>query len=160
MKIILKLNLPLLSAFVIFLGCACATTPPETTASLSGHQTFAVAPLPAQGPASDPGAASRLNNTVREAIVETLSGKGYKEVDLSAADFIVKLHTEFSPDGLIESSEERILRIEFLDKRSNALLWSKQRGRSSSRTLEPALARKSIVEMLSSVPPSSGSLSK
>jgi hypothetical protein len=132
---------------------ACTTSPEGSGATLSEYRTFAVAPLSNQGPAMDPEAASRLNETIQKAIQEALIGKGYTETGPGEADFIVKLETAFSPDPILESSERRYLIIGFHDRTSDVLIWSNKRGRSSSRTLEPELLHKSIIQMLSGLPP-------
>ena len=95
----------------------------------------------------------RLNEVARAAIVETLTAKGFRETTADAADFVVKVETEFSQDAIFESSEKRHAYIAFHDRINDKILWSAQRGRSSSRTLEPDLVRKTIIDMLAPVPP-------
>jgi len=128
--------------------------------SLSEYHTFAVAPLPSQGPSSDPAAASRLGEVARTAIVETLKGKGFSEAEPSSADFIVQVQTEFWQDQLIESSEKRYITIALHDRHSDVVIWSDKRGRSSSRTMEPEFLQQSIFEMLSALPSSNGAPAK
>jgi hypothetical protein len=140
---------------------ACSTGPQSATdpaATGSGSQrrttyrTFAIAPLPFQSPASDPAAAVRLADVARGAVVESLSAKGFRETDPGSADFIVKGHTEFARDPLIESSEIRLLTIAFHDRATDEVIWSNQFGRSSSKTLDPETLRKSLIELLAGVP--------
>ena len=149
-----------LSAVLLVPGCTTAPTDapqavgsPEPAPRPSEYRTFAIAPMSTQGPSSDPGAPARLNEVARAAIVESLSGKGFRETTADAADFIVTADTEFSRDPIFESSEKRHLYIAFHDRVSQSVVWSAQRGRSSSRTLEPDLVRKTIIDMLAPVPP-------
>ena len=159
-----------MKTWTVFLLCfgavllmpGCTTAPadapqeavsPGTAPRPSEYRTFAIAPMSTQGPSSDPGAPARLNEVARAAIVESLSAKGFQEAAADAADFIVTADTEFSRDPIFESSEKRHLYIAFHDRVSQSVVWSAQRGRSSSRTLEPDLLRKTIIDMLAPVPP-------
>src|SRR5687767_4487263 len=150
-----------LCSSTVLMLIACTTPPQNDTTSgggesrsptLSSYRTFAIAPLPTQGPSSDPAAASRLNEVAHSALMESLTAKGYTSSEADQAEFIVKVETAFSRDPVFESSERRYLIIGFHDRVNDALLWSNERGRSSSRTLEPELLRKSIIEMLSGLP--------
>lgn len=147
-----------LSAALFFSACttAPADVPAQEVFSQPGranqYRTFAIAPLPTHGPSTDPGAPMRLNEVTHAAIVETLTAKGFRETTADAADFIVKVETEFSQDPIFESSEKRHVFVAFHDRISDQVIWSAQRGRSSSRTLEPDLVRKTVIDMLAPVP--------
>lgn len=147
-----------LSAALLFSACTTAPTdsPSQEVFSQPGrasqYRTFAIAPLPTHGPSTDPGAPIRLNEVTRSTIVETLTAKGFRETAADAADFIVKVETEYSQDPIFESSEKRHGTIAFHDRISDQVIWSAQRGRSSARTLEPDLLRKTLIDMLAPVP--------
>jgi len=100
----------------------------------------------------DPAAAARLRDVAHAAVVDTLTSKGFTEVDPASADFVVHLETEFFRDPLVEASEKRYLTISLHNPRNDAVIWSNQRGRSSVTTLDPETLRKTIVEMLASLP--------
>jgi hypothetical protein len=134
--------------FCIFFGCAT----PETHLVITEYRTFAIAPLSTKGSPTDPASASRMNEEVQAAISDTLKTKGYKPTPLSEADFVVSVETSFSPDPLVEDSERRNLMIGFYDRFNHNLVWSNQRGRSSSRTMQPELLRENLLKMLEPVP--------
>ncbi len=148
-----------LGLITLLIASGCTTTPtategdaPAPTKNFDEYRTFAVAPFPPGGPASDPGAAAQLKEVARNAIVETLTAKGFTETDPANADFVVKVQTEFYRDPFIESSEKRHVMIDFHDRQNDAIIWSNQRGRSSSRSLDAETLRKTIAQMLASVP--------
>jgi hypothetical protein len=141
------------SYFITSLFCmffACAT--PETHVVITEYRTFTIAPLSTKGSPTDPASASRMNEEVHDAILDTLKAKGYMPTPLSEADFVVNVETSFSPDPLVEDSERRNLMIGFYDRFNHNLVWSNQRGRSSSRTMQPELLRENLLKMLEPVP--------
>jgi hypothetical protein len=137
-------------AGLISLLIACATA--DKHSAIVEYRTFAIAPLSTKGSATDPASASRMNEEVHVAIVETLKAKGYMPQVLGESDFLVSVETSFSPDPLVEDSERRSLMIGFYDRSNHDLIWSTRRGRSSSRTMQPELLRESVIKMLEPVP--------
>jgi hypothetical protein len=138
------------SATAFCLLIACTTAEPDS--HINEYRTFTIAPLSTKGSSSDPASAIRMNDEVRDAILESLTAKGYMVKALSDADFVVNIETSFSQDPIFESSERRSLMIGFYDKFSHDLIWSNRRGRSSSRTMQPEQFRQSILSMLEPLP--------
>ena len=152
MKSMLLLLLPLLIA-----GCQSgggdSTSHPVPAPSFASYRTFAISDSPSAGPASDPAAPGRLAEPVYQAIVASLTGKGYTEADPATADLLVKHHAEFKADGLIGNTERRTMFIEIFDRHTGQQIWMDKRERSSSQTLPPELLQKQITEALAPFPP-------
>ena len=127
------------AALVLFWLTGCAT-PEETRPKHYPSQfvTFALDPLPKEGPLLDPAATTRLAGPVEHALTQALTRKGYTEATPETADFLVSLQAEFSRDPFCEASERRRLTIEALDRRTREPFWSGAKGRSTTQTSTPA----------------------
>lgn len=142
-----------LAVAIAFLAGACSTTEtPPASPQAPAYQTFSVDPLPTESPASDPGAAGRLNDIIHSAIVQALTAKGYREQPSGAGDIRVKVHTEYYGASINAGSEQRLLAIQLYETAKNLEIWRSNRGRTSPYTLDPALLRKGVLEMLASIP--------
>src|SRR5436190_7564916 len=139
---------------LVFCLClaGCATTPKINTdfkpgTDFSRFKTFALLPLPAQAPASDPGLFVRVAEPARQAVVESLAAKGLREVDRAQADCTINLRGSSLPrveikdwgyttwsyglgtvpvhtgERQIRSYAERTLIIEIFDNHSKELAW-------------------------------------
>jgi hypothetical protein len=150
----MRSGLVILAGIIVLIGAACGT-PERAPVTTGQYRTFSVGSLPLGSPSLDPAAAERLNHTLRAAIVEALTDKGYLEASQADGDLIVKVHTEYYQDFSMTSSEQRALAIALLDSRKNQEIWRTNRGRSSPYALEPDVLRKGVLEMLASVPEAS-----
>src|SRR6266536_6554486 len=72
---------------------ACSTTlkvqtevKPDT--DFTRYHTFALLPLPAAVPATDPGLALRVTEPARQAVIQSLMTKGFKEAERAQADIV------------------------------------------------------------------------
>jgi len=132
----------------------CSTTPKVHTQAQPGadfarYRTFALMPMPATGPASDPGLMLRIAEPARRAVVEALTGRGFTEADRAQADIAVNLRGSSLPkvevtdwgysrtaytrrygpvpvhvgEVDVRSYEERTLTAEIFDNRSKELIW-------------------------------------
>jgi hypothetical protein len=126
------------AGLVLLFVAGCATSEvAQPKPYPSQFTTFALAPLPREGPLSDPSAAHRLAGPVEHALTRALTKKGYTEADPDTADFLVTLQAEFSRDPFCEASERRRLTIEVLDRRTREQMWSGAKGRSTTQTATP-----------------------
>ena len=153
----MKTLFSLFSLLLVSFAAGCATTGNEdpvaaSAIDVSHYRTFALGPLPTQGPASDPGAPARLGAAARDAVVQTLNAKGFHQAPENQADFMVNFVGEFMPDPLIESSERRILTINLMDRATQQEVWSTYRSRSSSKTYTADELRALITSMLAPLP--------
>jgi len=78
---------------------ACATTPKvysdyNEAVNFGAYKTFAILPLKASGSGIDPGAALRLTQPVQQAVRDTLTSRGLREVAREQADFAVSVRGE------------------------------------------------------------------
>jgi len=81
---------------------ACTTVPDVRTnyspaANFAGVKTFAVLPLPTQAPGTAPDTMMRVAGPARQAIVDAMTAKGYREADRESADILVGVHGEVIP---------------------------------------------------------------
>ena len=136
MKILIQLSLTVVIAGLLALGSGCKTGPFHKQGfDCSHYHTFAIHPLPTTGTPRDPTIVARLGPTVRQAVEETLAGKGFKEVPRSEADFQVSLLFDYLPvpEDEYGRHERRMLEIEILDGKSNEVVWSDWRHRTTDR---------------------------
>jgi hypothetical protein len=165
---------------------ACSTTPKVHTQAKPGadytrYRTFALMPLPATGPASDPGLMLRLAGPARQAVVEALAAKGLTEADRAQADIAVNLRgqslpkTEVSDWGYravpvygvmgrrygyagsrdvdARSYEERTLNIEIFDNRTKELAWAGWSTSEASGEIKVEKLQEAIRRILAEFPP-------
>jgi|SRR4051812_34150804 hypothetical protein len=141
------------AAVGLLVGCA-STDENYSHGQRSPHvyHTFAITLAPSNGPATDPGAMARLTNPAMDAVRSSLLAKGYTESRPSDADLLVKLHAEFKPDVLTETTEQRSFIIDIVDRRTGDRVWTGRRDRSSSATLDADTVQKVITDTLASFP--------
>src|SRR5262245_25749514 len=99
----------------------------------SEFQTFAVSMPNPQGAAYDRAALSQLAPVATDAVVSSMTSKGYHEAPVENADLLVRLGGKFAPDfkaeysqmtGVLtpnvtpESAQHRVLAIDILDSRT------------------------------------------
>jgi hypothetical protein len=176
----------LLAGMALFLP-ACSTTPKVQTQAKPGgdyssFRTFSLMPLPASGPASDPGLMLRVAEPARQAVIEALTAKGFTPGDRANADFAVNLRGQSIPrvevtdwgyhavptygrwgayravgyrDVDVRTVEERTLSIEIFDNKTKELAWV---GWTKSETTGPVKTEKlqaAIRAILAKFPPGS-----
>ena len=156
MKRLIQLALNVAATGLLVLGSGCQTGPSQKRGlDFSQYHTFAIRPLPATaGTPRDPTIVTRLGPTARQAAQETLLSKGYKEVPQGEADFQVSLLFDYLPEHEDESGrlERRVLEIEIIDSKSNEVVWSDWRHRTTDTTMSPDAARKVVADMLKRFP--------
>jgi hypothetical protein len=156
MKMVTQLTLTIAMAGLLALGSGCQTNPGHKKGfDFSQYHTFAIRPLPTTGTFRDPTMAARLGPTVRQAVQETLAGKGFKEVPQNEADFQVALMFDYAPVAEDEfgRKERHMFEIQILDSKSNEVVWAHWRDRTKDRTMSAEAARKVVSEMLMPFPP-------
>ena len=170
-------------SLALILLSACASAPPVKTSTEPGldynrYRSFALLPLPKDGPASDPGLMSRIAEPAHAAVVEALSAKGLKEADMSAADLAVHLHgrsvpktqtTDWGyksgPDDYgrrqvmsaernveVEHYDERTLTIKIFDNRTKQQVWSGAKTANTTGRLDARKLQEAIHTVLASYP--------
>jgi len=180
-----KSSLCLLLALAAFWpGCTFTPkvhTKPRAGVDYSRYRTFGLMPLPATGPASDPGLMLRLAEPARQAVVEALTAKGFTETDRADADFAVNLRGESLPKvevtdwgynrttysrygepipvhvGRVETRtyEERTLIVEVFDNRTKELVWVGWSKRKTTRPIKVENVQNGIRNILAEFPPAS-----
>jgi len=156
MKILVQLTLTVAMAGLLALGSGCKTRPFHKQGfDFSHYHTFAIRPLPATGTPRDPTIVARLGPPVRQAVEETLAGKGFKKVPQSEADFQVSLLFDYLPvaEDELGRHERRTLEIDIIDSHSNETVWSDWRQRTTDITMSPEAAGKVAAAMLKPFPP-------
>ena len=156
MKIVTQLTLTVAMAGLLVLASGCQTGPVHKQGfDFSHYHTFAIGPLPTTGTTLDPTIVTRLGPTARQAVQETLAGKGFKEVPQSEADFQVSLLFDYAPvpEDEFGRHERHMFEIHILDGKSNKVVWAHWRHRSTDRTISAEAARKVVAEMLMPFPP-------
>jgi hypothetical protein len=155
MKILLPLALNVAMAGLLTLASGCTGPVHKPGFDFSHYRTFAIRPLPTAGTSRDPSIAVRLGPTARQAIEETLAGKGFKQVPQSEADFQVSLRFDYLPihEDELGRDERRRLEIEIIDSKSNEVVWSDWRHRTTDRTMPPEAFRNVVAKMLKPFPP-------
>jgi hypothetical protein len=154
-KIMKTLNqfIPLIAAVGLLLfGSGCASNPTVKPGfDFSRYHTFAILPVTARGTYEDPSIVSRLSRPVQETVVNTLSAKGFKQVQDSEADFLVKLLFDYQPDQ--GRYENRMFDLQVIDRQSKEIVWSDFWHRKTDTTLPEAVVRKGVAGMLKPFPP-------
>jgi hypothetical protein len=156
MKVIAHLPLTIAMTGLLALAFGCETGPVHKQGfDFSHYHTFVIRPLPTNATPRDPTMVARLGPTARQAVQETLSGKGFKEVPQSEADFQISLLFDYAPvpEDEFGRHEVHMFEIQILDSKSNQVVWSHWRYRTRDRSVSPEAARKIIAEMLMSFPP-------
>jgi hypothetical protein len=87
------------AALLLASGCQTKSVQYKQGVDFSRYHSFALAPLPTEGPTSDPNAAVRAAKPAKEAVVATLSAKGFVEAKPENADLLVKLGAWFLSDN-------------------------------------------------------------
>ena len=178
----------LVAAMAILLP-ACSTTPKVYTQAKPGAdytqcRTFTLMPLPATGPASDPGLMLRVAEPARQTVVQCLTAKGLKEADRAQADIAVNLRGQSLPKvevtdwgytrtaytrryGLVpvhvgevdvRTYEERTLTVEIFDNRSKELVWVGWSKREASGQIKIEKLQEAIRRIFAEFPPASTTL--
>lgn len=171
--------LPALAILALLTGCQ---TPVKTEfkpdAAFTGYRTFGLIPLPQTGPVNDPGRMLRLGKPAQEAIVESLTAKGFSQADRAAADFVVNLRGQSLPKievsnwGYttyartrygrvpvqvgpvdVQTYEERTLTIELFDNRSHELVWVGWMTKQSGGKVTPDKLKNAVHQILAKFPP-------
>jgi hypothetical protein len=127
MRIVTQLTLVVAMAGMLAFVSGCETNPAHKQGfDFSHYHTFAIRPLPTTGTQRDPTMAVRLGPTVRQAVQETLSGKGFKEVPQTEADFQVALRFGSRPVPEVEfgREERHMFEIQIVDSKSNEVVWA------------------------------------
>lgn len=153
---------------------------PDT--SFAAYHTFALMPLPATGPADDPGLILRVGKPAQEAMTAALTAKGFQAVARENADFVVNLvgssvpKTEVTDWGYnrttwsrrygyvpvhvgeveVRNYEEKNLAIEIFDGKSHELVWVGRRTENSSGKATAEGVKEAVAEVLAKFPPTPG----
>jgi len=186
-------QITVLTVVLVGLLTACSSTPKVQTQAKAGadysrFHTFALMPLPATGPASDPGLMLRLAEPARQAVVEALTAKGLTEADRAQADIAVNLQGQSIPkvevtdwgyrstpiygrrgryyygavgyhDLDVRTTEERTLSIEIFDNRSKDLAWVGWSKREASGEIKVEKLTEAIRRILVEFPAGSSTSS-
>jgi hypothetical protein len=136
----------------LLLLCACQSTPTVSSEAKPGqdfaaYHRFALLPLPEVKNSSDPGLMLRVGEPARKTVIETLTAKGFTEVERTQADFTVNVRGQAIPrvevtdwgyshggyargymyptarDVDVYNYEERTLAVEIYDERSKEQVW-------------------------------------
>jgi hypothetical protein len=175
---------PFLSSLALAgLLSACVTPqPPVQTqakpgATFNTYRTYTLMPLPAAGPASDPGLMLRIGEPAREAVVQGMAAKGLTQADPAQADLAIHLRgsripkieitdwgftrTAYTASGRIpvhvgptdvRKYEERTLIVEVFDNRSKDLVWAGWNVREATGKVMPEHVQGAIRSILAVFP--------
>jgi hypothetical protein len=185
MKRTLKTHCVLFSVALVLAMAGCSTTPKVHTQAKPGtdyarYHTFALLPLSATGPASDPGLMLRVAEPARQAANEALTARGLTQADPAQADIVVNLRgsslpkvdvtdwgysrTAYTRAGRVpvhvgrvdvRTYEERTLTVEIFDQRSKELVWVGWSKREASGPIKTEKLQEAIRNILSTFPPPS-----
>jgi hypothetical protein len=156
MKTFTQLTLTITMVGLLAFVSGCETNPAYKQGfDFSQYHTFAIRPLPTTQTPRDPTIVARLGPATRQVAQETLTGKGFKEVPQSQADFQVDLLFDYvpAPEDEFGRHDRHMFEIHIIDSKSNKVVWSHWRHRTTARTMSPEAARKIVAEMLMSFPP-------
>lgn len=171
-----------LLSLATLLVAGCETTPLMTErkadADFSHYRTFALRPLPEAGSAKDAERALLLGRAAHSAAVSALVAKGYAEVSPAEADFSVGLQGQSLPKGLAgptgfvqsvqtgrgriavqgpgsedsRAYDERTLRIEIFDRRSQDKVWAGWMQKLSAEPSQPLEVQNAVRRIISKFP--------
>ncbi len=154
MKTFARIIIGIIITSTALLNSGCQSGPAYRQGfDFSRYRTFAIEPLPTKGTYEDPAIALRLGPSVKKAIVETLTAKGFKEVTRAESDFQVKLRFDYLPEH--NRVETRMLDIQFIDGQSQEIVWSTWLRRTTDNPLPPEAISKLIADLLKPFPPGS-----
>ena len=137
------------AVFAGLLLASCSSTPTVHADFKPGqdfavYKNFALLPLPEVKDLSDPGLMLRVSEPARKTVIETLSAKGFHEVERTAADFTVNVRGESIPKVEVSdwgyshgtragygayravdvySYDQRTLAVEVYDQHSKEQVW-------------------------------------
>ena len=170
-----------LSTALCLIGCA---TKPNVNHDIkagtdfSRYKTFALLPLPRQGPPSDPGLVLRIGPAVQAALVHSLNTRGLVEAPAGSADLSFNLHGQtvpkvdvtqmgFSrpvmtrygrvevvtdPHLMVNEYEERTLTIEAYDNRTKQNIWMGWSTREASGPIRIERVTQAIRQIIETFP--------
>jgi hypothetical protein len=154
MKSLRQIILGIALSAVLLFGFGCVAYKYKPGFNFSRFHTYALLPLPTQGPSLDPGAPNRLAGAAREGVTESLSHKGFSEATPETADFLVKFEVYYRlQHGEYGRSEFRQLTIQILDRQSQEVVWSNSMSSTARYSLTPDALSKYIVGLLEPFPP-------
>lgn len=154
MKKLLKLIPVIAAAGMLVFGAGCQSAPTHKQGfDFSRYHTFAVLPVAAKGTYQDPGLVTRMERPVTETVVETLTGKAFKQVAESEADFHVNLLFNYWEEQ--GRTEQRMFNLQIIDAKTKEVVWSDYWHRTTDATLPPEVVRKGVANMLKPFPPGS-----
>lgn len=140
----------LFSALLFIVGCKSGPSY-KSGFDFSQYHTFAIQPITAQGTYEDPALITRLQRPVTETVATTLTGKGFKQVAASEADFLVKpLFNFWQEQGRVE---ERRFNLEIIDVKTGQVVWSNFYYRTTDQSLPSDVVCQKVAEMLQPFPP-------
>jgi hypothetical protein len=161
-------------------GCAAPVkTDYKQGTDFSKYRTFALMPLPQQGPTDDPGLMLRVAQPARDAVVGELTAKGMTQAPTNQADLSVNLKGQSLPRvevrnygytypvstryGMVTVVEnpytsvstynERTLIIEMLDNKTKELVWVGWTKKDTSSPVTPQDLQDAIRKILAKFPP-------
>jgi hypothetical protein len=168
---------PIVCTLALLALAGCSTAPRVHTYAKTGtdytrYRTFALMPLPARGPANDPGLMLVLAEPARQAVVEVLAAKGLTEADRTQADIAVNLRGQFlpkvevadlgyhaapvyGPSGgyQVRTYEERTLNIEIFDNHTKEVIWVGWSRREAHSQVDVERVQQAISNILAKFPP-------
>ncbi|TAL05354.1 MAG: DUF4136 domain-containing protein [Verrucomicrobia bacterium] len=175
-----SVKLLVLVALAFVAGCKTPIhTDYKADANFAAYHTFALMPLPATGPADDPGLILRVGKPAQEAMTTALTAKGFQSVAREHADFVVNLvgssvpKVEVTDWGYnrttwtrrygyvpvhvgevdVRNYEEKTLAIEIFDGKSHELVWVGRRTEKSGGKATAEGVKEAITEVLAKFPP-------
>ena len=173
-----------LGAILLAAGCATPVkTDYKTGTNFAQYRTFALLPLPQQGPMADPAQILRLAQPAGDAVTAELKAKGLNPAPLNQADLAVNIRGQSlpkvevrqlgytypvmtrygmvtvvqNPYSTVSTTHERTLVIELLDNHTKELVWVGWLKKESSKAVTPAALQDAIREILAKFPPAASS---
>jgi hypothetical protein len=145
--------IPLIAvAGMVLFGSGCQSGPTHKQGfDFSRYHTFAILPVTARGTYQDPALVTRLKGPVTETVVETLTGKGFKQVAESEADFHVNLLFDYREEP--GQTEQRMFDLQIIDAKTKEVVWSDYWHRTTDATLPPEVVHQGVADMLKPFPP-------
>ena len=142
------------AALLVFAaGCQTAGPAHKQGFDFNRYHTFAILPVVTTGTYQDPTLVTRLQRPVTDTVVETLTGKGFKRVAGSEADFQVNLR--FNYWGQDSQAETRMFDLQIIDAKTKEIVWSDYWSRTTVDTLSQEAICKHIAGMMKPFPPGS-----